>query len=173
MQLTACRVYFTSLLLNHASSSRHIPPPVTPPHFSSFAPVTMDEISKLLSDSPETNCDLDPIPTSLLKQCSSVLLPTITNISCLSQLAFSRISSRIVQFILISRSLVLMRKILQTIVPYLISLIYLNSLKELSKPVSLNIYLITISSTHSSQPTSKVIPLKLLNYLFMTTSSKL
>ena len=61
-----------------------MPPPVTPPHFSSFAPVSMDEISKLLSDSPETNCDLDPIPTSLLKQCSSVLLPTITNIIDLS-----------------------------------------------------------------------------------------
>jgi exonuclease III len=74
----------TSLLLNHACSSPHIPPPVTPPHFSSFSSVTMDEISKLLSDSPETNCDLDPIPTSLLKQCSSVLLPTITNIINLS-----------------------------------------------------------------------------------------
>ena len=44
----------------------------------------MDEISKLLSDSPETNCDLDPIPTSLLKQCSSILLHTITNIINLS-----------------------------------------------------------------------------------------
>ena len=40
----------------------------------------MDEISEQLTDSPETNCDLDPIPTSLLKQCSSVLHPTITNI---------------------------------------------------------------------------------------------
>lgn len=74
----------TSLLLNHAHSSPHIPSPVTPPTFSSFTPVTMDEISKLVSDSPETNCDLDPIPTSLLKQCSSVLLPTITNIINLS-----------------------------------------------------------------------------------------
>ena len=44
----------------------------------------MDEISKLLSDSPETNCDLDPMPTSLLKQCSSVFLPTITIIIDLS-----------------------------------------------------------------------------------------
>ena len=39
----------------------------------------MDEISKLLTDSPKTNRNLDPIPTSLLKQCLSVLLPTITN----------------------------------------------------------------------------------------------
>ena len=69
------RKLHTSPLLNHACSSPHIPPPVTPPHFSTFAPVAMDEISKLLSDSPDTNCDLDPFPTSLLKQCSTVLLP--------------------------------------------------------------------------------------------------
>jgi len=30
--------------------------------------------------SPDTNFDLDPIPTSFLKQCSHILLPTITNI---------------------------------------------------------------------------------------------
>ena len=64
-------------------------------------------------------------------------------------------------------------QISQIIVPYLIYLICLNSLKELSKSASLNIYLITISSTLSSQPTSKVIPLKLLYCLSMTTSSKL
>ena len=75
---------------------------------------------------------------------SSFLQSPISSI-CLSQLAFSQISSRIVLFILISRSLVLIRKISQTIVPYLISLICLNSPKELSKLVSLNIYLITIS----------------------------
>ena len=74
----------TNLLLNYTHSSPHIPPPVTPPTFSCFTPVTMDEVSKLLSDSPETSCDLDPIPTSLLKQCSSVLVPTITKIINLS-----------------------------------------------------------------------------------------
>jgi len=34
--------------------------------------------------SPDTNCDLDPIPTSHLKQYSLILLPTITNIITLS-----------------------------------------------------------------------------------------
>ena len=48
-----------------------------------------------------------------------------------------------------------------------------NSLKELSKPVSLNTYLITIPITLSSQPTFKGIPLKLLYSLSMTTSSEL
>jgi hypothetical protein len=46
--------------------------------------VTADEVSKLLSQSPDTNSDLDPIPTSLLKQCSHILLPTITSIINLS-----------------------------------------------------------------------------------------
>ena len=42
------------------------------------------KVSALLSSSPDTSCDLDTIPTSLLKQCKSVLLPTITNIINLS-----------------------------------------------------------------------------------------
>jgi len=70
----------TSLLINRISISPHFPPPFTPPNFSSFTCVTTDEVSKLLSQSPDNNCDLDPIPTSLLKQCSHILLPTITNI---------------------------------------------------------------------------------------------
>ena len=131
----------------------------------------MDEIYKLLSDSPETNCDLDPIPISLLKQCSSVLFPTITNIINLS------LSTSIFpdQFNNCSVHPHLKKPSLdrENLANYFISLICLNSLKELSKPVSLNIYLITISSTLSSQPTSKVILLKLLYCLSMTTSSKL
>ena len=73
----------------------------------------------------------------------------------------------------LKKPIVLKDKFSQTIVAYHISPICLNSLKELSKPVTLNIYLITISSTLSSQPTSKGIPLKLLHCLSMTTSSKL
>ena len=37
----------------------------------SSLPVTID-VSSLLSQSPNTNCELDPIPTSLFKQCSNV-----------------------------------------------------------------------------------------------------
>jgi len=55
-------------------------PPSTPPNFSSFTCVTTVKVSKLLSQFPDTNCDLDPFPTYLLKQCSHILLPTITNI---------------------------------------------------------------------------------------------
>ena len=74
----------TTLLCDCTRSSPHFPPPVTPSKCSSFSPVTIEEVSKLLSQSPDTNCDLDPIPTSLLKKCTSVLLPTITKIINLS-----------------------------------------------------------------------------------------
>jgi len=40
-----------------------------------------------MSLNSDTNCDLDPIPTSLLKQCSHFLLPIITNIINLSLFA--------------------------------------------------------------------------------------
>jgi hypothetical protein len=43
----------TSLLINRTSTSPHFPPPFTPPNFSSFTYVTTDEVSKLLSQSPE------------------------------------------------------------------------------------------------------------------------
>ena len=44
----------------------------------------MKKFRKLISQSSDTYCDLDPIPTSLLKLCSSFLVPTITNIINLS-----------------------------------------------------------------------------------------
>jgi hypothetical protein len=89
----------SGLLSNHVRTSPHIPPPFTPPNFSSFTVVTIDEVSKLLSQSPDTNCELDPIPTSLLKQCSSIHLPTTTKIINLSLSTFL-INLRIVLFIL-------------------------------------------------------------------------
>jgi len=58
----------TCLLINRISTSPHFPPPFTPPNFSSFTCVSTDEVYQLLSQSPDTNCDLDPIPASLLKQ---------------------------------------------------------------------------------------------------------
>jgi len=91
----------TSLLINRISISPHFPPPFTPPNFSSFTCVTNDQVSKLLSQSPDTNCDLDPIPTSLLKQCSHILLPTIINIINLSPSTGIFPDSKTVLYILI------------------------------------------------------------------------
>jgi len=72
--------FHTSLLIIRISTSPHCVPPFTTPNFSSFPCVTTDKVPKLLSQSSDTNCDVDPIRTSLLKQYSHILLPTITNI---------------------------------------------------------------------------------------------
>ena len=74
----------TDLLSNSASTSPHIPCPHVPPQFNVFRPASFDEISKLISESPDTHCELDPIPSTLLKKCMFALLPTITKIINLS-----------------------------------------------------------------------------------------
>ena len=63
------------------ATSPHFPcPPSAPATLLQFRKVSHDEVAKALLSSSERYCDLDPVPTSLLKQCLSVLLPTITNI---------------------------------------------------------------------------------------------
>ena len=43
-----------------------------------FQQVTSDELKKILSKAPTKSCDLDPVPTYLLKECVSSFLPIIT-----------------------------------------------------------------------------------------------
>ena len=45
---------------------------------------TADEVRKLIINSPSKTCDLDPIPTELLKYCLDVLLVPITQMVYLS-----------------------------------------------------------------------------------------
>jgi hypothetical protein len=47
--------------------------PSIPPRFDVFRPATFAEVSKLISESPDTHCDLDPILSTLLKMCTSAL----------------------------------------------------------------------------------------------------
>ncbi len=49
-------------------------------NLDSFTPVTEDEIKKLIMNCPNKSCTLDPIPTSLLKECLPDLLHIITSI---------------------------------------------------------------------------------------------
>ena len=58
--------------------------PSTPPDFTTFIPASESEISKILFNCPNKQCDSDPIPTWLVISCASVLIPTITNIVNLS-----------------------------------------------------------------------------------------
>ena len=67
------------------NQSPHFPQPsVPPPPFLHFRPTDPDEITKLVMQSPTKQCELDPIPTSLLKQTISVLAPVISRIVNLS-----------------------------------------------------------------------------------------
>ena len=47
---------------------------------SEFQSVTVNEIEKLIKNSPNKSCELDPIPTDLVKKCGRVLAPVITRI---------------------------------------------------------------------------------------------
>jgi len=62
----------------------HSPSPPVTTQFSSFRHASASEISQILLNCPNKQADSDPIPTGLLKKCSSVLVPTITNIVNLS-----------------------------------------------------------------------------------------
>ena len=56
-----------------------------------FEIATPDEVRKLIINSPSKTCDLDPIPTELLKSCLYVLLVPITqmvNLSLISVFEF-------------------------------------------------------------------------------------
>ncbi len=48
--------------------------------FTCFEPATEEEIHEILSQSPSKSCELDPIPTSLLKKCSHAIVPPLTRI---------------------------------------------------------------------------------------------
>ena len=45
-----------------------------------FERASEDEIKKLILSSSSKSCDLDPIPTSVLKNCLDILITFITNI---------------------------------------------------------------------------------------------
>ena len=46
----------------------------------SFEPATADEVKKIIMSSPNKSCELDPLPSVLLKSCLDTLLKPITDI---------------------------------------------------------------------------------------------
>ena len=54
------------------------------PQLSMFEPVTKELICRLISQSPTKSCTLDPIPTTLTKQCLHDLAPLVTRIVSVS-----------------------------------------------------------------------------------------
>ena len=51
---------------------------------SNFEPMSVSDVSNLIKSSKSKCCELDPIPTSLLKDCTDILAPIITEIMNLS-----------------------------------------------------------------------------------------
>ena len=45
-----------------------------------FSPASEEEVKKIIQNSPDKFCELDPLPTWLLKSCIDELLPVVTNI---------------------------------------------------------------------------------------------
>ena len=45
-----------------------------------FQPITLSNLQKLIRSTPNKSCDLDPIPTSLLKQILPSIVTTIADI---------------------------------------------------------------------------------------------
>ena len=55
--------------------------PVTPnENLESFSALSIEEVSKIVRESSNASCRLDPVPTWLLKSCLDVLEPPITEI---------------------------------------------------------------------------------------------
>ena len=50
------------------------------PKFSSFTPLTKDQVQELILSAPTKHCSLDPIPTSLLKASVDIVSPVITKV---------------------------------------------------------------------------------------------
>ena len=48
--------------------------------FSTLATLSEDSVREIIMKSPSTSCNLDPIPTWLLKKCADELVPIITQI---------------------------------------------------------------------------------------------
>ena len=68
-----------SSISTDSSSSPHFPSSThSTDELSHFTPVTVEDVIKVVLDSPSKQCDLDPIPTSLLKKCIHSLAPVIT-----------------------------------------------------------------------------------------------
>ena len=59
-------------------------PDSTVPTLDIFSPASEDEVRKVIMSSPSKHCDMDPIPTWILKDHIDLLLSTITRIVNLS-----------------------------------------------------------------------------------------
>ena len=64
----------------HLPPYMEIPAPPNTKNFCKFQPITLSNLQKIIQSTPNKNCELDPIPTSLLKQILPSIVSTIADI---------------------------------------------------------------------------------------------
>ena len=69
-----------SAFTDHTSDTVNADSPQLNSQLTSFQPATTTEVRKIIMSSPNKSCDLDPLPTILLKACLDVLIRPITDI---------------------------------------------------------------------------------------------
>src|ERR1700733_5174853 len=88
-KISSLRFTLQSLLDSQTPTMDPLPshnpiPPASQSSLTILSPASESEVSLLLNALPNKQCELDPIPTSLLKDCASALVPIITKIINLS-----------------------------------------------------------------------------------------
>ena len=76
-KITAIRASFPE---SPMSENTPLPDRSDKPPLECFKPASEEEVRRLIMASPNTSCELDPIPTPLLKSCIDVLLSPITSL---------------------------------------------------------------------------------------------
>ena len=121
-----------NLQTNPFSTPAHSLTPSPSPLLHSFTPTTLLEIDNLLSQSSNSYGDLDPVPTTVLKQISNAISQTIlsiVNLSITTGTFPSTLESSIISPLL--KILHSMRKIcLHTAPPYFKPLLHLQTNRE-------------------------------------------
>ena len=74
---------------NDVPNMPNIKSPTVKSRMTCFELATADEVRKLIINSPNKTCDLDPIPTELLKSCLDVSLVPITQMVIIDFSSFS------------------------------------------------------------------------------------
>ena len=64
----------SSFNVPHTSRSLKQPKRLVSTSLENFSPISEAEVLKLIKNAPAKSCDLDSIPTQLLKSCTAVLL---------------------------------------------------------------------------------------------------
>ena len=63
-----------------SGTEKDLCPSSDPPKITAFTEVPQDTVDKIIRNSPTKSCMLDPWPTFLIKECSDILLPSITKL---------------------------------------------------------------------------------------------